>query len=104
MRGEKVAMDISTGYAENGVKITALGASCAPGTAEKVEEVIADIKAGTRHVFDCKTWTLNGEILSSYDQSWGFEGTELIKGGYFRESEVISAPLFDIRIDGITEL
>ena len=40
----------------------------------------------------------------SYDKSYGFEGNELIKDGYFHESELRSAPAFDIRIDGIKEL
>ena len=30
--------------------------------------------------------------------------TEVIKDGYFHESEIISAPLLDFVIDGITEL
>jgi hypothetical protein len=44
------------------------------------------------------------------DSTWipttraGIEGTQLIWDGYFHESEVISAPLFDISIDGITKL
>lgn len=105
MEGGMVAKkDIAYGYVDGGVQISPLGTSCAPGTAEKVEEVIAAIKAGTLHVFDCATFTVGGETLTSYDQSYGFAGTQLIWDGYFHESEVISAPLFDIRIDGITEL
>ena len=69
-----------------------------------VAAVIEKIKNGELHVFDCSTFTVNGEHLTSYDKSYGFDGVELIWDGYFHESEVISAPLFDIRIDGITEL
>ena len=104
MEGKTFEKDYSVGYAEDGVMISALGESCAPGTQEKVDETIAAIKDGSLHVFDCSTFTVGGEHLDSYDQSWGFEGTQLIWDGYFHESEVISAPLFDIRIDGITEL
>jgi basic membrane protein A len=104
MEGGTFEKDYTVGYSDDGVMISALGESCAPGTQEKVDEAIAAIKDGSLHVFDCSTWTVDGETLDSYDQSYGFEGTQLIWDGYFHESEVISAPLFDIRIDGITEL
>ena len=104
MNGEEIPKDTSVGYADNGVNISALGESCAAGTAEKVAEVEGKIASGELHVFDTESFTVGGEHLTSYDQSYGFEGTELIGDGYFHESEVISAPLFDIRIDGITEL
>ncbi len=104
MKGEALAKNNTAGYTENGVKISDLGASCAPGTAEKVTEVIAAIQSDTLKIFSCDTWTAKGETLDSYDQSFGFTGVQLIWDGYFHESEAISAPLFDIRIDGITEL
>ena len=104
MNGEALAKNNTVGYTDNGVKISELGASCAAGTAEKVAEVTAAIQSGDLKVFDCNTWTVKGEKLDSYDQSYGFTGVQLIWDGYFHESEVISAPLFDIRIDGITEL
>lgn len=104
MKGEPLAKNNATGYAEDGVQISALGSACAPGTAEKVAEVINAIHDGELKVFDTSTWTAGGETLTAYSSSWGFDGVELISDGYFHESEVISAPLFDIRIDGITEL
>lgn len=104
MKGETIPTDISVGYADNGVMISKLGPNCAEGTAEKVAEVEKAIADGTLHVFDTSTFTVNGETLTSYDQSWGFEGTQLIWDGYFHESEIISAPLLDFIIDGITEL
>ena len=104
MEGKDMKQDWCNGYASDAVQISALGASCAPGTKEAVDKAIEDIKSGKLHVFDCSTFTVNGEHLTSYDKSYGFEGTELIWDGYFHESEKISAPLFDIRIDGITEL
>ncbi len=104
LEGKKMKQDWCEGYESDAVQISALGPSCAPGTQEAVDKAIADIKSGALHVFDCNSFTVNGEHLTSYDKSFGFEGTQLIWDGYFHESEVISAPLFDIRIDGITEL
>jgi basic membrane protein A len=104
MDGGTFEKDYTVGYSDGGVMISALGESCAAGTADKVAEVEAAIKDGSLHVFDCSTFTVDGEHLDSYDQSYGFVGTQLIWDGYFHESEVVSAPLFDIRIDGITEL
>ncbi len=104
LKGEPIATNWAEGYTVDAVAITELGSSCAPGTAEKVEEVIASIKSGEFHVFDTDTFTVGGEHLVSYDTSYGFEGVELISDGYFHESEYRSAPAFDIRIDGIVEL
>ena len=104
MNGEKIATDWAEGYESGAVAITELGESCAEGTAEKVAEVEQAIHDGTLHVFDTSKFTVGGETLTSYDKSFGFEGNELIFDGYFHESELRSAPAFDIRIDGITEL
>ena len=107
IKGEKIATNWAEGYETDAVAITELGASCAEGTAEKVEEAIEAIKAGELKVFDTDTFTVGGEHLDSYTSSFGLEGVELISDGYFHESDaenVRSAPAFDIRIDGITEL
>ena len=104
MNGKKPEQDWCHGYSNNAVQISPLGKACAAGTQEAVDAAIEKIKSGELKVFDCSTFTVNGEHLTSYDKSHGFEGTQLIWDGYFHESEVISAPLFDIRIDGITEL
>ena len=104
MNGKKPEQDWCRGYSDNAVQISPLGKACAAGTQEAVDAAIEKIKSGELKVFDCSTFTVNGEHLTSYDKSHGFEGTQLIWDGYFHESEVISAPLFDIRIDGITEL
>ena len=74
------------------------------GTAEKMAEVEAALLDGSLHVFDCSTWTVGGETLTSYDQVAFYEGHECIWDGYFHESETRSAPYFDIIIDGITVL
>ena len=104
MEGKEMQQDWCYGYIDEAVQISQLGTACAEGTQEAVAAVIEKIKNAELHVFDCSTFTVNGEHLTSYDKSYGFDGVELIWDGYFHESEVISAPLFDIRIDGITEL
>lgn len=89
------------GYAEGADKITELNeAAVAEGTAEKVKEVEDAIIAGTLHVFDTSTWTVDGKNLDTYEKN----GVEYISDGYFHESEFASAPAFDIIIDGITDL
>lgn len=104
LNGQEIPKEFAAGYEADGVRITDLGASCAEGTKEKVAEVEAAIKAGELKVFDTSTWTVGGQTLTSYDKTYGYEGNEMISDGYFHESELRSAPCFDIRIDGITEL
>lgn len=104
MKGEKLDKEWSKGYDEGAVAITALGKSCAEGTQAKVDEDIAAIKNGSLKVFDTSKWTVDGKTLTTYTKAYGFEGNEMISDGYFHESELRSAPAFDIRIDGIKEL
>lgn len=107
MNGEKID-EWSAGYAEDAVAITALGPNVAEGTQEAVDAAEEALKAGELHVFDTSTFTVGGEVKDSYaitDFATGavvFE--EVISDGYFHESEYRSAPYFDLRIDGITEL
>ena len=127
MDGTEFPADVAKGYAEDGVSITTLGPSCAPGTAEKVEEVIAGIKDGSIKVFDTSKFTATGEqgfctvetdaeghvTSCKVDTSFIDFGTgtvvyqgevvECIKDGAFVESTFRSAPYFSIRIDGILE-
>ena len=116
LAGNKVAHDYTAGYEADGVMISELGKSCAPGTAEKVEEVIKGIKDGTLHVFDTATFTVGGKAMDSYVFDFSTmnsdytavqyvgEKIEVITDGFFHESLYRSAPYFDLRIDGITEL
>ncbi len=109
LKGEKIAVNWSKGYSDGAVGITTLGPAAAAGTADKVAEVEAAIKDGTLKVFDTASFTVNGEVVESFmanvEPDANFEGdTEAIKDGYFHESEYRSAPYFEIRIDGITEL
>ncbi len=100
-----------TGSIDTGsVKLTDVNTqAAAKGTVEKLEEVKKDIIAGKIHVFDTENFTVGSEKLTTYmadvDTDPEYKGdTEVIKGGYFHESEFRSAPYFDLRIDGITLL
>ena len=110
MNGEEVKESDYTGTLETGsVKLDAVGKNAAAGTQEKIDEVKAKLQAGTLHVFDTNTFTVKGQKLESYladvDDMGDFIGeTEVVKDGYFHESEYRSAPYFDIDIDGITLL
>lgn len=99
--GAAFDVDWCKGYAEGADKITELNAAAvAEGTEEKVKEVEDALKAGELHVFDTSTWTVDGQVMDTYEKN----GNEYIADGYFHESEFASAPAFDLIIDGITEL
>lgn len=104
VKGETIDTDWAQGYSEGAVMISALGKSCAEGTADKVAEVEAGIKDGSLKVFDCSTFTVGGKNLTTYTGAYGMNNAEAIKDGVFEESTIRSAPYFDLRIDGITEL
>ena len=99
-----------TGTMQTGsVVLTEVGEAAAEGTQEKIDAVKAQLLAGTLHVFDTTKFTVGGEQLTSYmadvntDDAYTPD-TEAVADGYFHESEYRSAPYFDVRIDGITEL
>ena len=110
MDGEEVSAKDYTGSLNTGsVKLDTLGKNVAEGTQEALDAAMAGLKNGTIHVFDTNNFTVNGEKLTSYladvDDFGDFAPeTEVIKDGYFHESEYRSAPYFDLRIDGITEI
>jgi basic membrane protein A and related proteins len=109
LSGETIATDWAQGYNDGAVMISALGESCAPGTAEKVAEVEAALKDGTLNVFDTASFTVGGASVTSYlaidtDGDWAGDTGEAIVNGIFEESVLRSAPYFGLRIDGITEL
>ena len=81
----------------------------AAGTQEALDQVKAELEAGTRHVFDITTFTVEGKQLDSYMADVDTDpdytpDTEAIKDGYFAESSDRSAPYFNLYIDGITLL
>lgn len=80
--------------------------AAAQGTADEIAKVKEELVSGKRHVFDTATFTVDGKKVESYkadvDTDANYEAdTEVIKDGYFSESEFRSAPYFDLRIDGI---
>ena len=84
-------------------------AVAAKGTAEAIADAKAKLEKGEIHVFDCANFTVKGEHLTSYKADVNTDAaytadTEVIKDGYFAESEFRSAPYFDLAIDGITRL
>ena len=109
-KGTEIAVDW-TGTIETGsVVLTDINeAVAAEGTAAKLEEVKGKLLDGSLKVFDTATFTVGGEVKTSYladvDTDADFTGdTEVIADGAFNESEHRSAPYFDLRIDGITLL
>ena len=113
---DAVPADYACGAAEGAQTISALGPACAEGTAEKVEEVWAALADGSLKVFDTSKFTVDGATVDSYqvdlsitDFASGeviYQGqvVDAISDGAFQESVYRSAPYFDLRIDGITEL
>ena len=108
--GEAIDTDWTGSILTGSVELTdvneAVAAEGTPAVLESVKEAFA---AGEIHVFDTDTFTVNGEKLESYmadvDTDPAYEGdTEVISDGYFHESELRSAPYFDLQIDGITLL
>lgn len=105
--GKAIPTDWSKGYATDAVLITPINAKAATPDAKAVtDKVIASIKSGKFHVFDTTTFTVGGKKIEDLIASGGnwAKYAAYVKDGYFHESELISAPAFDLRIDGITEL
>ena len=108
-----VGFDYCGDLANGSAMTLELGSAAAAGTAEKLAEVKAELIAGTRQVFDCSTFTVDGKALTSYladvdTDANNTPDTQVIitENGitYFAESVYRSAPYFDVRIDGITEI
>lgn len=116
MAGEEIPADYATGIKDDAVMISELGESCAEGTKEAVDTVWASIKDGSLKVFDASKFTVGGKAMDSYDVDFSvidfatgsvvFQGAteNVITDGAFQESVFRSAPYFDLRVDGITEL
>lgn len=101
--GTPIDTDWCKGFKDGANEITELNKDViAPGTEDKVKEVEDTIKAGTLHVFDTSTFTVDGKTLDTYKKDGS--DIEYISDGYFHESEFGSAPAFDILIDGITTM
>ena len=100
------------------------GKAAAANTQAELDKIKAQFDAGTLKVFDTREFTVtvdaekklnvNAKVdenghLTSYmadvdtDANYAAD-TEVVKDGYFHESEFRSAPYFDVQIDGITLL
>ncbi len=99
--GKEIAVDWCGGIEEGSVVLTDVNAkAAAEGTAAKIEEVKAGLKNGTVKVFDTANFTVGGNTVTSHK----VEDKEVIENGIFMESKVMSAPYFDLQIDGITRI
>ena len=112
-KGNKRAVENDfTGTLKDGsVEVLAASANCAEGTQAQLDAVKAELIAGTRHVFDTSKFTVGGAAPSAAnmkpgDATWPNmpSNIDLLKDGYYHESEFRSAPSFDVIIDGITNL
>lgn len=106
INGTAIDTDWCQGYVQGANNITALNeAVIAEGTADKVTEIEEALKSGSLHVFDTKTFTVSGSSIEDLIAQGGdYEKyAAYVSDGYFHESELASAPAFDLRIDGITE-
>ena len=109
-QGTPIATDWCGGAEQGSVVLTGINENAAAeGTLAKLQDVAAKLKSGEIHVFDTATFTVEGKKLDSYmadvDTDAAYtKDTEVIKDGYFHESEYRAAPYFDIFIDGITLL
>ena len=110
MDGTAIDADWTGTLATNSVVLTDLNTTvAAEGTAEAIATATEKLEKGEIHVFDCSTFTVKGEALTSYmadvntDDAYTPD-TEVVHDGYFSESEFRSAPYFDLQIDGINLL
>ena len=110
MDGTAIDVDWTGTLATNSVVLTDLNTTvAAEGTAEAIAAATEKLEKGEIHVFDCSTFTVKGETLTSYQADVNTDpnytpDTEAIVDGYFAESTFRSAPYFDLQIDGINLL
>ena len=108
---EKIPADWTGTLATGSVVLTEVNEqAAAEGTQEAIDAAAAELKDGTRHVFDITTFTVNKEavnedLMADVDTDANYEAdTKVVSDGYFHESEYRSAPYFQLEIDGITLL
>ena len=127
MDGTEIPADWTGTLATGSVVLTDVNeTAAAAGTAEAIAAATEKLEKGEIHVFDCANFTTKvddkvntfkadylkldeaGHITSymaDVDTDAAYTGdTEVIKDGYFAESEFRSAPYFDLQIDGINLL
>ncbi len=107
--GTPIDADWTGTLATGSVVLSDLGTAVADGTQEAIDAATAEIEAGTLHVFDTSTFTVDGAELTSYEADVDTDADytpdhEVVSDGYFHESEYRSAPYFNVQIDGINLL
>jgi len=108
--GQPIDTDWTGTIATGSVQLTELNEDvAAEGTKEAIEEAQAKLEAGTLHVYDTATFTVDGKELTEYKADVDSDpdytpDTNVVSDGYFHESEFRSAPYFDLEIDGIERL
>ena len=110
MNGEAIDADWTGTLATGSVVLTDLNKNvAAEGTAEAIADATAKLESGELHVFDCSTFTVDGQAVTSYMADVDTDpdytpDTEVVQDGYLAESTARSAPYFQLQIDGITLL
>ena len=104
----KVENDWSLGLKSGSVEVDACSKNCPDGAQAKVDAAKKDIEDGKLHVFDLSKFTVGGEAPNATNMKPGAAtwanvpaDVDLLKDGYYHESEFRSAPSFDVIIDGI---
>ena len=107
MNGETIDADWTGTLATGSVVLTDLNENvAAEGTAEASADATAKLESGELHVFDCSTFTVDGQPVTSYMADVDTDpdytpDTEVVQDGYLAESTARSAPYFQLMIDGI---
>ena len=106
--GTEIPADWCKGLEAGSVVISEINENvAAAGTKEALETAKTGLINGTIHVFDINTFTVNGakltdDHMADVDTDDAYTpDTKVVFDGYFHESEMRSAPYFDLRIDGI---
>ena len=111
--GQDIEDDYVGSIYDGSVKLTNLNGNVVGlDVAKAIAKARDELKAGTRHVFDTANFTVNGQPLTEYyvgqekDEAGNItkQGTNVVINGIFEESYIMSAPYFDLTIDGITFL
>ena len=107
MNGDAIDADWTGTLATGSVVLTDLNENvAAEGTAEAIADATAKLESGELHVFDCSTFTVGGQAVTSYMADVDTDpdytpDTEVVQDGYLAESTARSAPYFQLMIDGI---
>jgi len=106
--GTSIPSDYCATLKEGAVELTTLNEKvAAKGTKEALDAAYAKLADDSLKVFDTATFTVDNAALTTYladivDMGDYVPDTEAIVDGRFAESEMRSAPYFNVVIDGIT--